>query len=276
MGLSASGRAHLGFRCRAFTLVELLVVIGIISALLAILMPALVGVRAQANGVKCQSNIRQIALALTAYCADNDGEYPPNFSLPAPGQFWYDSKRVGHYLNPAFPNAAGVVGGAAVCPDDLTSQRSYAMNVWASSKVDSFMTSSLGKRGTLWSANVPNASVMILVAERWADSGSATAGWVTTEPFGYAGLTPGVRFGVGGGLSPLVSAGPMGTANCELPFIRHRNRNSPGTSTQPVGRVTIAYADGHVEMKSNDDLADSTSGKSSLDSWWSPLDPLIN
>ena len=60
-------------RSRAFTLVELLVVIGIIAILLAVLMPALGRARASARATVCLSNLRQVALAWHTYAADNRG-----------------------------------------------------------------------------------------------------------------------------------------------------------------------------------------------------------
>jgi prepilin-type N-terminal cleavage/methylation domain-containing protein len=61
---------------RGFTLIELLVVIAIIALLMAILLPALHRVKAQARRSKCASNLRQLVYALSVYAAEYSGKLP--------------------------------------------------------------------------------------------------------------------------------------------------------------------------------------------------------
>ena len=64
-------------RAPAFTLVELLVVIGIIAILMSLLMPALAKAREQARRTHCASNMRQCMLGFFMYANENQGKLPP-------------------------------------------------------------------------------------------------------------------------------------------------------------------------------------------------------
>jgi prepilin-type N-terminal cleavage/methylation domain-containing protein len=65
-------------RPKAFTLVELLVVIGIIALLISILLPSLSKARENAVRVQCSSNLRQWGLGLSQYFVNNKGYFPYN------------------------------------------------------------------------------------------------------------------------------------------------------------------------------------------------------
>jgi len=66
-------------RKAGFTLVELLVVIGIIALLISILLPSLNRARETANRVKCASNLRQLGQAILLYANENKGAYPRTY-----------------------------------------------------------------------------------------------------------------------------------------------------------------------------------------------------
>lgn len=99
---------------RAFTLVELLVVIGIIVVLMSLLLPTLFNARESARRAACASNIRQLGQALIAYATDHDGSLPVhhggqgqnNVSAPTGQDLWDLAKPTRNVLMGVAPYAS--------------------------------------------------------------------------------------------------------------------------------------------------------------------------
>src|SRR2546423_6342494 len=121
VGALPHSRHHAG----AFSLLELIVVIGIITILIGLLLPSLVGTRRQAQTVQCASQLRQLGQALLIYANSNqgylptwsstqvypDGKYGPPDDLPGLGWTeqlipYFTKPDSPAYRCPAFPDDA--------------------------------------------------------------------------------------------------------------------------------------------------------------------------
>jgi prepilin-type N-terminal cleavage/methylation domain-containing protein/prepilin-type processing-associated H-X9-DG protein len=264
MRRTARRRAHRALSRTGLTLLELLVVIGIIAVLVAALSPALSAARRQSRVAQCQSNIRHLAVGLIGYANDSNSRFPPNANWPSP-QFWCDEDRIGRFV----PVPRGSEPGVFACPEDEGAKRSYAMNVWASSRVDPPVLNP-PQKGRLWNYTVARPSQMVLLIEAWSFQGSLSTGFVCRQTVGGSG-TPAQRFGAAGGLPPLKTR--WGFVNCDVTYALHRARgDSSRAVTEPTGRSMVAFADGHVELLRNDELANPVAGTLTGAGYWSPSD----
>src|SRR4051812_47558329 len=115
-------------RRRGFTLVELLVVIGIIAILMSMLMPALSRAKQKANRIACVNNIRQINMAATMYAGDHDSEYPRRAQMT---NSWIFTLKSYYGNNSPTNNASGKEWNSKIlkCPIDRWMEwRTYLIN----------------------------------------------------------------------------------------------------------------------------------------------------
>ena len=130
-------------RTRAgLTLVELLVVLGIVAILLAIALPTLARVRQSARTTACAANLRQIDAALQGYASDNNGVvYPPidgSYAwwerVPGLGDAYAKRSDTGYpalddvYMRCPEAPAAGFLSGMSNVPDQWIDTHTYLLN----------------------------------------------------------------------------------------------------------------------------------------------------
>ncbi len=108
-------------RARAFSLIELLVVMGIIVILAALLLPVLSRTKGKARNISCVNQLRQLGVAARLYADDNAGRLPAAELLPSnPTDPQHPLPRINDVLAPYVTKVAGTNVSAPVfkCPAD--------------------------------------------------------------------------------------------------------------------------------------------------------------
>jgi len=115
-----------------FTLVELLVVIGIIALLLSILMPSLAKARSMACRIKCSHNLKQINLAVNMYLNGNEDTYPCAED-PLPAGYWlWMGRGWRSYLEPYLSTNVNKENPSVLfCPEDPADKDKYEATSYA-------------------------------------------------------------------------------------------------------------------------------------------------
>ena len=254
-----------------FTLVELLVVIGIIALLISILLPSLNQAREQARQTQCLSNLRQLGLAFVMYANDHQGNLPVrNTSAGAGWKHWdwiYWQKNPG-----AFPPGVDIHDSPVVrymaagtkrvpvealrCPSDLNyDQRPYSFSYTVNYFVmtNGAITRKQPFDRSLNLARVKNASRKILAIEEDDRSGNTTSAlndgvWIPMSEANAMAVPP-----------PAPGSTPGGDYLC----IRHDRRkklpdNGNNWQANIERRGNATFLDGHSEYitrrESNDAL----------------------
>jgi prepilin-type N-terminal cleavage/methylation domain-containing protein len=99
---------------RAFTIVELLVVIGIITILAGVLLPVLSKVRGQSNRVACRAHLRDLGASMAMYFTDSKGRLPAVNTMPSVKPAVNNDPSIVELLKPYIKSATGVFR----CPSD--------------------------------------------------------------------------------------------------------------------------------------------------------------
>ena len=212
---------------RAFTLVELLVVISIIGLLAGLAVPAINGALKKAKSGACLSNLRQIGIATLAYAAENSSIFPEAGSGNSPG--W--ATNIAAFMNVDTKSKKSVF----VCPGCEKAVQDAGPGEVA---VTYGMHGGLMQRGapaTNRLTSVARSSQVILAADMCQDPGNK--GW---SPYSIENppIFVSQSGGRGGSIqmdSPISTATDSDTGNS--PWMRYRHS----------GKVNVVMCDGHAE-----------------------------
>jgi len=226
---------------RGFTIIELLVVIGIIGILLAILLPAMEKVRHKGYIDACASNLRQLGQGLAMYANDNRGSLPRTVYVP-------DAPIVAG----TGASASDPFGPAGPSPNDVTAA------LWLLARTEKLPTSIFicpyndvnefqpDKAVPLTQANFTDfmKDLGYSYADPYPDTAAVAKGYKATSKLGASFA---VMSDLNPGISPRRKADPF-VPNLSSPVAEMRYGNSPNHEREGQN---VLYGDGHVTYELN-------------------------
>jgi prepilin-type N-terminal cleavage/methylation domain-containing protein len=259
---------------RGFTLVELLVVIGIISLLISILLPSLNKAREAANRIQCASNLRQIFLGAMFYSQDNKGRFP---SAWADGQQLGALRALGTKGDPIRKQRYILNDNVWDCPSDPTRGLDFVKFDYADAAVPG------GYLGRRW-GDITTASPLGTGMPNVSYAMNRTAGWYYNEKppspplyWNFPAYNPAIRggksvydalfFEAEAGTEPNIVQNSV--YGLRVGYFKHAAGSYPSQmfySAFHGGYINVCGGDGHVEplkiSKGEDLQASENSGKS--------------
>ena len=109
---------------KSFSLLELLVLVAIIGILSSLILPSLGTARKRAQSTVCQSNLRQIGLAVSIYALDNDNNAPADNKSTSTNLQWHRTLSQLNYINYDYEDSETVF----VCPNGVQLSNNWESN----------------------------------------------------------------------------------------------------------------------------------------------------